>query len=161
MVGIVLLQALLLNKINLFGYVTPLFYIWMIVRMDSSMSRNSILLWSFFLGLSVDIFSGTPGLNAASATMLGMIQPVIVKLFIPLDRYEFFIPSSATMGGRKFTGYLMLLVLLHHALFFILRSIPLGDWSVLVVKVLLSALLTILIMLTAEYAFAGTASKRS
>ena len=56
------LQVLFLNRIALFGYVTPLFYIWMIARFDSSMSRTGILLWAFTLGLLIDIFSATPGL---------------------------------------------------------------------------------------------------
>jgi len=146
----VLLQVLFLNRINLFGYVTPLFYIWMIARFDSSMSRTSILLWAFFLGLSIDIFSGTPGLNAAAATLVAMFQPGIVKLFVPLDRHDVLLPCSASMGGRQFAGYLLLITALHHTVYFILLSIPLGDWTVLVLKVVFSTLLTFLFMLVAE-----------
>ena len=150
LIGLVLLQVLFLNRINLFGYVTPLFYIWMIVRFDSSMSRTSILLWAFFLGLSIDIFSGTPGLNAAAATLVAMFQPGIVKLFVPLDRHDVLLPCSASMGGRQFAGYLLLITVLHHTVYFILLSIPLGDWTVLVLKVVFSTLLTFLFMLVAE-----------
>lgn len=150
LIGLVLLQVLFLNRINLFGYVTPLFYIWMIVRFDSSMSRTSILLWAFFLGLSIDIFSGTPGLNAAAATLVAMFQPGIVKLFVPLDRHDVLLPCSASMGGRQFAGYLLLITALHHTVYFILLSIPLGDWTVLVLKVVFSTLLTFLFMLVAE-----------
>lgn len=150
LIGLVLLQVLFLNRINLFGYVTPLFYIWMIARFDSSMSRTSILLWAFFLGLSIDIFSGTPGLNAAAATLLAMFQPGIVKLFVPLDRHDVLLPCSASMGGRQFAGYLLLITALHHTVYFILLSIPLGDWTVLVLKVVFSTLLTFLFMLVAE-----------
>ena len=82
---LVFIQVLLLNRIALFGYATPLFYIWMIVRFDSTMKRSSVLLWAFFLGLTIDMFSSTPGLNAASATLLAMFQPGIVKLFVPID----------------------------------------------------------------------------
>lgn len=152
LIGLVLLQVLFLNRINLFGYVTPLFYIWMIVRFDSSMSRTSILLWAFFLGLSIDIFSGTPGLNAAAATLVAMFQPGIVKLFVPLDRHDVLLPCSASMGGRQFAGYLLLITALHHTVYFILLSIPLGDWTVLVLKVVFSTLLTFLFMLVAESA---------
>ena len=144
------LQVLFLNRICLFGYVTPLFYIWMIARFDSSMSRTSILLWAFFLGLSIDIFSGTPGLNAAAATLVAMFQPGIVKLFVPLDRHDVLLPCSASMGGRQFAGYLLLITALHHTVYFILLSIPLGDWTVLVLKVVFSTLLTFLFMLVAE-----------
>ena len=150
LIGLVLLQVLFLNRINLFGYVTPLFYIWMIVRFDSSMSRTSILLWAFFLGLSIDTFSGTPGLNAAAATLVAMFQPGIVKLFVPLDRHDVLLPCSASMGGRQFAGYLLLITVLHHTVYFILLSIPLRDWTVLVLKVVFSTLLTFLFMLVAE-----------
>ena len=150
LIGLVLLQVLFLNRINLFGYVTPLFYIWMIARFDSSMSRTSILLCAFFLGLSIDIFSGTPGLNAAAATLVAMFQPGIVKLFVPLDRHDVLLPCSASMGGRQFAGYLLLITALHHTVYFILLSIPLGDWTVLVLKVVFSTLLTFLFMLVAE-----------
>ena len=92
------IQVMFLNRIALFGYVTPLFYIWMIVRFDSSMKRSVILLWAFFLGLIIDLSSGTPGLNAASATLLAMFQPGLLKLFVPLDRHEQIVPGVASYG---------------------------------------------------------------
>lgn len=161
LLGLVLLQVLFLNRIALFGYVTPLFYIWMIVRFDSSMSRSAILLWSFILGLFIDMFSGTPGLNAASATLLAMLQPGMVKLFVPVDRHDIMVPGSLSMGGRPFAGYLLLSTVFHHTVYFILRSIPLGDWHVLILKVLLSSLFTFILMIVAEYSFVVSAPKRS
>lgn len=160
LIGLVLLQVLFLNRICLFGYVTPLFYIWMIMRFDSSMKRSGILLWAFFLGLIIDMFSGTPGLNAASATLLAMLQPGIVKLFVPLDRHDILVPCSATMGGRAFAGYLLLMTTIHHTAYFILRSIPLGDWTVLALKIVFSTLLTFVLMLVTEHVSGGSVSKR-
>ena len=156
-----MLQVLFLNRIALFGYVTPLFYIWMIARFDSSMRRWAILLWSFFLGLVIDMFSGTPGLNAASATLLAMFQPGLVKLFVPLERHEVLLPGTASMGGRSFSGYLILAILLHHTVYFILRSIPLGDWPVLALKVALSSLLTFVFMLVADHISADKDTRHS
>lgn len=160
LLGLVLLQVLFLNRISLFGYVTPLFYIWMIIRFDSSMKRSAILLWAFFLGLLIDMFSGTPGLNAASATLLAMFQPGILKLFVPLDRHDALLPCSSSMGGRQFAGYLLLMTVLHHTVYFILRSIPLGDWTVLALKVVFSTLLTFVLMLVTEHVSGGSGSKR-
>ena len=82
------IQVLILNRIELFGYVTPLFYIWMIARYDNSMSRTAQLLWAFFLGLLIDTFGGTPGLNAATATLLAMMQPSLFKLFMTFPAEE-------------------------------------------------------------------------
>ena len=159
-VFVALMQILFLNRISLFGYVTPLFYIWLIVRFDSYMKRTGMLLWAFSLGLVLDMFSGTPGLNAASATFLAMVQPGIVKVFVQTERYEQLIPSSATMGSRPFAGYLLLMTVLHHTTYFLLRSIPLGDWSVLVLKVIFSTLLTFIFMIVAERLTSSSGTKR-
>lgn len=159
-VFVALMQILFLNRISLFGYVTPLFYIWLIVRFDSYMKRTGMLLWAFSLGLVLDMFSGTPGLNAASATFLAMVQPGIVKMFVQTERYEQLFPSSATMGGRPFAGYLLLMIVLHHTTYFLLRSIPLGDWSVLVLKVIFSTLLTFIFMIVAERLTSSSGTKR-
>lgn len=159
MIGLALLQVLFLNRICLFGYVTPLFYIWMIVRFDSAMKRSGVLLWAFFLGLIIDVSSGTPGLNAASATLLAMFQPGIVKLFVSIDRHDAIIPGSASMG-RSFSGYLLLMTVIHHTVYFILRSIPLGDWTVLALKVVFSTLLTFVLMLVADFVSRNSVSKR-
>ena len=159
-VFVALMQILFLNRISLFGYVTPLFYIWLIVRFDSYMKRTGMLLWAFSLGLVLDMFSGTPGLNAASATLLAMVQPGIVKMFVQTERYEQLFPSSATMGSRPFAGYLLLMTVLHHTTYFLLRSIPLGDWSVLVLKVIFSTLLTFIFMIVAERLTSSSGTKR-
>lgn len=159
MVGLVLLQVLFLNRISLFGYVTPLFYLWLIVRFDSSMSRYSMLLWGFIIGLSIDVFTGTPGLNAASATFAAMFQPAILKLFLAKDRREVIIPGRNSMSTGPFAGYLFLMTLLHHTVYFFLRSIPLEDWVVMTAKIVLSTILTFIAMLVVGLS-AGDSNQR-
>ena len=76
--GLVLLQVLVLNQVHIGGYATPFFYIYFILKFNSRVGRNNLMLWSFFLGLTVDVFSNTPGMNAAvravvrTAISLGM-----------------------------------------------------------------------------------------
>ena len=41
---LVLLQVLLLNKINLFGYVTPMLYIWITIKAANNISQSGLLL---------------------------------------------------------------------------------------------------------------------
>ena len=64
---LVLLQVLVLNHIHFEQYATPLFYIYFLLKIDSDNSRKGLMLWAFSLGLCIDIFSNTPGLNAATA----------------------------------------------------------------------------------------------
>ena len=71
-IGLVLLQALVLNSVHIGGYATPLLYVYLLLRFESDASRNELMLWAFFLGLLVDVFSDTPGMNAAAAVLLAV-----------------------------------------------------------------------------------------
>ena len=55
-IGLVLLQVLILNNVHIAGYATPFLYIYFILKFASGTSRNELMLWAFFFGLTIDIF---------------------------------------------------------------------------------------------------------
>lgn len=57
-----LLQALVLNHVHLFGVATPLLYVYFAISFRRKTSKWSMLIWCFLLGLGIDVFSNTPGL---------------------------------------------------------------------------------------------------
>lgn len=154
------LQVFVFGRIALFGYATPLVYIWMILRLDSSVSKYATLLWAFFLGLAIDIFSATPGLNAAAATLTGLLRPVILSASVRLDKHDILTPCSRTMGKGTFAAYLSILTLIHSLVYFLLRNIPFAGWSVLLADVLGSTLLTFLIIYCIDVSFPGKSERR-
>ena len=92
-VGLVLLQVLILNNVHIAGYATPFLYVYFILKFASGTSRNELMLWAFFLGLTVDIFSDTPGMNAAATVFLAFVRPTFLRLFTPRDTLDSIIPS--------------------------------------------------------------------
>ena len=72
-VGLVLLQVLILNNIHIAGIATPFLYICFILKFPSGISRNELMLWGFCFGLMIDLFSDTPGMNAASTVLLAFL----------------------------------------------------------------------------------------
>lgn len=54
-IGLVLLQVLVLNHMHINGYATPFFFIYFILKYNSGVSRNVLMIWAFLLGLTVDI----------------------------------------------------------------------------------------------------------
>ena len=58
-IGLVLLQVLILNNVHIAGYATPFLYIYFILKFASGTSRNELMLWAFFFGLTIDIFADT------------------------------------------------------------------------------------------------------
>ena len=115
-VGLVLLQVLILNNVHIAGYATPFLYIYLILKFESDVPRNVLMLWAFFLGLSVDIFSDTPGMNASATVLLAFLRPVFLRLFVPRDTLDSLIPSIRTMGGFPFLKYLIVSAFVHHAM---------------------------------------------
>ncbi len=58
-VMLILIQVLVLNHISFMGYATPFLYIYFILKMPLGTNRNLLILLSFLLGISVDIFCNT------------------------------------------------------------------------------------------------------
>lgn len=149
-IGLVLLQALILNNIHILGYATPFLYIYFIVKINSTVSRNALLLWAFFLGLCVDIFSTTPGMNAASTVALAFICPTYLNLFTPRENLGTMTLSIKSMGNVPFIKYLFVSVLTHHAILFGIAFFSFADVPTLVINVLGSTLLTFVCILAIE-----------
>ena len=106
-VGLVLLQVLILNNVHIAGYATPFLYIYLILKFNSEISRNTLMVWAFFLGLTVDIFSDTPGMNAAATVWLAFLRPTLLRLFVPRDKLDNLTPAISTMGIAPFFKYVV------------------------------------------------------
>ena len=115
-IGLVLLQVLILNNVHIAGYATPFLYIYLILKFESDTPRNALMLWAFFLGLAVDVFSDTPGMNAAATVLLAFLRPTFLRLFVPRDTLDTLVPAIRTMGILPFLKYLVVSVLIHHGL---------------------------------------------
>jgi len=143
----VLLQAMVMNNIHLFHIVTPFIYIYLIFKLPVDLSGSVIIFVSFFLGLTVDIFSDTFGMHAAACSFIGFIRPPLLERFVNLrDIPEGSVPSFRLLGYVGFIRYTLLLVVMHHLLFFTVEAFtffqPLSmlirmAWSILLSSVLI------------------------
>ena len=98
-VGLVLLQVLILNNVHIAGYATPFLYIYLILKFESDVPRNALMLWAFFLGLAVDVLSDTPGMNAAATVLFSLFAPYILTL-VCASRYTGYIGSGSSYNGN-------------------------------------------------------------
>ena len=147
---LVLAQGLVLNRIQLFHCATPLLYAYFAITFPRNYPKWGILLWCFFLGLGVDMFSNTPGLAAASTTLLGALQPYLLELFLPREAEEHLQPSVATLGFSKFATLATILVLIFCIAFFSLEAFSFFNWQHWLLCIGGSTLLTLLLIFTLE-----------
>lgn len=113
--ALVALQVLVFNHVHLWGYATPVVYVYVFCLFSLEASRSEWLLWGFLVGLVADIFTATPGLGAASMTFTALCAPVLLRLFTPKDGGEGLAPTYRTLGRWKYVGYVTSLVLCHQA----------------------------------------------
>lgn len=58
-VAFILAQTLVLGSIHLFGYATPMLYVYFVLLFPRNYPKWGILLWSFCMGLVIDMFFNT------------------------------------------------------------------------------------------------------
>ena len=143
-------QVLVLNHVWLLNVATPLLYVYFAITFPRNTAKGEVLVWCFFLGLLIDIFSNTPGLAAGTLTLIGMTQTYLVELFIPRDSVEDLEVSAATLGWGKFSMLSGILILVYCLLFFILEAFNFFDWQLWILRAVCSAALTLLLMLAIE-----------
>jgi len=141
-IGLVLLQVLILNNVHIAGYATPFLYIYFILRLESDTSRNKAMIWAFALGLCVDIFSNTPGMNAAATVMLAFVRPIFLRLFTPRDNQEI-TPSLKNLGFASYIKYLLIAVFTHHMVLFTIAFFSFSDIQTLLIRIVSSTVLTV------------------
>ena len=147
---LVFFQVWLFNKIHLWGVVTPLLYIYFVIKLPINMNRNWVVVLSAFMGLTIDLFNFTLGMNMLAATIVAFLRFYLLKLFAPRDVFEAYVPSSSTFGEALFLRYALLMTLLHQIILFTFESFSLFDPLSLILRVIGSTLLTVLLIYALE-----------
>ena len=149
---LILLQILVLNNIQFSGFVNPYVYIMIILLLPSVTQAWLVLIISFLTGLTIDLFTGSPGMHASATLLAGFSRPFVLRLIAPRDGYESGSDlSMAAYGLRWFFIYTTTIVLIHHTALFFLEVFRFTDFFRTIFRILLSSLFTIGFILLIEY----------
>ncbi len=149
-VVLVLIQVLILNNIHFLRLVTPFLYLYFLVKMPIGYSSSKVTFLSFLIGLVIDIFSNTPGMHAAAATLAGFSRQYILKLVAGEELPDTTYPSYKTFGFGGFLRFVLFIVILHHVTLFLLESITLFDPLFLFIRIIGSVIITTLLICIVE-----------
>lgn len=147
---LLVVQVLVLNHIHLFGVAIPLLYVYFVLPLQRDMARWATLVWCFALGLAVDVFSNTPGVAAASMTLVALLKPYLLELFVPRDSADDLVPSFRTLGVSKYVSYTVILVFVYCLTFFTLEAFNLYNWMQWASCICGSTALTAILILVIE-----------
>ena len=103
---VVLLQVFLFDNLSISIYLNPLVYVAFIALLPLDTPPIVLLLSGLATGVTMDLAMGAAGV-----------------LYPRDDIREGGIPSTGRLGNRVFLNYLIVLVLVHHAVFFSLEAL--------------------------------------
>jgi len=151
-IGLVLLQVLLLDKMTLMGFATPLAYVYLLLIWSKGGSRIALLVMGFVLGLTIDVFENMPGVNASACVLLAMLHPLLLNLFAPRDMQEeaAIKPSVKTMGWAGFMKFAVFGVLIHHTVVMVLVFFSMSDLVGLLARIFGCSLMTLFFVIVFE-----------
>ena len=147
-VVMILLQTVC-NKIILFNMAVPLLFIYVIMRLPINWHSNIVLTIAFLMGLLVDVFNNTPGMNALSCTVLAGLRHTVFSAYVPRgeELAETTIPSMRSLGVAVYAKYMFTMVLIYCTLIFFIQAFTLRDVLLTLERIAASTVLTSLILL--------------
>ena len=147
----VLVQVWILNNIQLSGYMNPYLYIMFLLILPFGTSFWLLIPAGFLLGITIDMFTNTPGLHAAASVFTAFVRPGVLSLIAPGDGYDSSQrPHITNMGIDWFLRYVIIMTLLHHSVLFYLEIFRLTDFFYTLARVLFSSLFTVLLILITD-----------
>lgn len=153
---LILLQVLVFNNIQFSGFVNPYIYLLFILLLPFEIPGWLLLLLSFLTGLTVDLFSLSPGMHTFATVLAGFVRPNILRIISPRDGYESGSgPSMQAYGFRWFFIYTALIVLIHHTALFYIEVFRFQDFFRTMFRVIMSSVFSLAFILLFEFSRKG------
>jgi len=145
-VFLVLLQVILMNNIYFLGYINPMIYILFIFLFPLLKEKTALLLTSFFLGLCIDFFSNSGGINAAATLFIAYFRLPILHLILKKSEFDYLLFSIKKLTFTQSISYIFLLTFIHHLIVYTLEYYKLGGFLFIIGKTLASSVFTSIII---------------
>ena len=143
---LVLVQVMVFNRLNLFGFINPMVYILFLYWYPIKENRAAFIGLGFLLGFSIDFFSDTMALHAAATITIAYMRPAIMRFVFGVN-FEFqSFKLSNTTRVQQIT-FLALLIVVHHLVFFTLEIFNLTNFLLILKKVLATGAVTLVLCL--------------
>jgi len=150
---LLLIQIIILNEIPpIHQFITPYLYFIFILWLPFGRSRIATTLLGFAIGYTLDMFTNTPGLHAAAASLIGYLRPTILNILLAQEVSEELSkePSIGTMGWGPFMIYIFSITFIHHFYLVLLEWLQFGDFGYFIGKVFFTCGMSMLLILVAE-----------
>ena len=145
-IALLLLQVFVFNHIHLFGYINPLIYIAWVFLFPIRKNINLFLISSFLLGLSVDFFSDSGGINTAAIVFIAFIRLPVLKTILRKSDFDYLLFNLRTIAFGKAFLFIFILTIIHHFIVFSLSYFSFDDYMNIISNTFVTSIFSILII---------------
>ncbi|SDX40495.1 rod shape-determining protein MreD [Lutibacter oricola] len=144
---LILIQVLVLNHINLFGYLNPMPYIVWVLLFPIRKNKTSFLLLSFLLGLTLDFFSNSGGIHAAATLFIAFIRLPLLTIVLRKNDFDYYLFNLRGISFSKAIIFISLLTIIHHFIVFSLVYFNFSEIITILNNTLFTSIFTIILSL--------------
>jgi len=148
---LLLLQVFLLNNILFLGYINPNLYVAFVIFYPLKKERYLFLFLSFLLGLSIDFFSDSGGINAFSLLFIAYLRLFLIRVIFKKTEQDYLLFNLDQEPFGKVFNYVISLILIHHFILFSLANFSTQNFLSVIVNTLYSSIFTSVLFFLGTY----------
>lgn len=153
MIGLLILQVLICNRINFLGFINPYIYIAFVFYYPLHKNRFYFLSLCFLLGLFVDIFSDSGGVHASALLTAGYLRLFFVRVIFKKVASDYPLFKLKSESITDVLLYTILLTTIHHFFLFLLANFSLTNLNIVLVNTFSSLLFTSILIVLGSLIF--------
>lgn len=150
-VSLVLIQVLILNRVQFSGFVNPYVYVLFILLMPLSTPRYVLLILAFLLGLTIDVFSNSLGVHAAASVFIAYARPLVIRIISNREEDRNDYPGLFQNKFTWFLSYATMMVFMHHLVLFYVEVFSFTHFFNTLFRVFISSVFTIFIIVLSQF----------
>ncbi len=147
-----LAQVLVFNNINFLGFINPMVYILFFYWYPVKENKAILLIISFLLGITIDLFSDTMAIHTVACITIAYMRSGIMRFCFGIN-YDFQNFKLSTTTILQQITFLALLILFHHLIFFFLEIFSFSNLLLILKKVFIIGFASLLLCLLIKSLF--------
>ncbi|CAL2102675.1 Rod shape-determining protein MreD [Tenacibaculum sp. 190130A14a] len=152
-VSLLLLQVLILNNIELMGYINPYLYIAFVFAYPIRINRFPFLIFAFLLGLLVDTFTNSGGIHAFATLFIAYIRLFFIKSIFKKSESDYQTFTLSLESFDKVFNYVAILTVIHHFILFVLINFGFSNFINVLLNTFFSSIFTLILYFLGRFLF--------
>lgn len=150
----IVLQITLFQQFHLFNISKPFIYLFPILFIPYNAPKVYSLLFAFIVGIVVDVFSYSYGMNAAACVFIAYIKDPFLQLIVGVDEENNYLePHANVINYTNFLLYIISMTFVHSTLVILLENFTFQSFFMTLFAILVNTLITSLLFVIIEFMF--------